>query len=61
MAGYRYRAYIFGIGAQFLWAVALVCPNDEIAKEQARQLADGHEVELWQGDHKIETFKDNHG
>jgi hypothetical protein len=34
----------------------LICPDDETAKEYARQLADGHDVELWQGDHQIATF-----
>jgi len=30
------------------------------AKEYARQLVDGHDVELWQGDRKIESFKHTH-
>jgi hypothetical protein len=55
MAGYR--AYITGIDAQFLGAIALVCPDDEIAKEDASRLAGGYDVELWQGDRKIEMFK----
>jgi hypothetical protein len=55
MAGYR--AYIIGTDGHFLRAVELVCPDDEIAKEYAKRLADGHDVELWQGDRKIETFK----
>jgi hypothetical protein len=38
-------------------AVDLFCPNDEAAKEKAKQLVDGHDVELWQLGRKIETFK----
>jgi hypothetical protein len=37
-----------------------ICPDDETAKEHARQLIDGHDVELWQGDRKIEAFKHTH-
>jgi hypothetical protein len=55
-----YRAYIIGIDGQFLRAIELVCPDDEAAKEYAKQLVDGHDVELWQQDRKIETFKHIH-
>jgi hypothetical protein len=58
MAGYR--AYIIGIDGRFLRAVELVCPDDEVAKEYARRLVDGHDIELWQEDRKIETFKHTH-
>jgi hypothetical protein len=51
-----YRAYIIGIDGQFLRAIELVCPDDDSAKEYAKQLVDGHDVELWQGEHKIATF-----
>jgi hypothetical protein len=33
--------------------VDLVCEDDEAAKERAEQLADGHDVELWQLGRKI--------
>ena len=55
MAGYR--AYIIGIDGRFIRAIELVCPDDEIAKEYARHLVDGHDVELWAGDRRVETFK----
>jgi hypothetical protein len=32
------------------------CENDDAAKEKARQLVDGHDVELWQHDRKISVF-----
>ena len=53
----EYRAYFIGTDGRFLRAVELVCPDDDVAKEYARQLVDGHDVELWQGDRKIEAFK----
>jgi hypothetical protein len=56
----EYRAYLIGIDGHFLRAVELVCPDDEIAKEYAKRLVDGHDVELWQGERKIETFKHAH-
>jgi hypothetical protein len=56
----EYRAYIIGTDGRFLRSVELVCPNEDTAKEYARQLVDGHDVELWQGDRKIESFKHSH-
>jgi hypothetical protein len=53
----EYRAYIIGTDGRFLRAIELICPDDGTAKEYAKQLVDGHDIELWQGDHKIETFK----
>ena len=53
----EYRAYIIGTDGRFLRAIELICPDDETAKQYAKQLVDGHDIELWQGDHKIETFK----
>jgi hypothetical protein len=58
MAGYR--AYILGTDGRFLRAIELVCPDDETAKEYASQLVDGHDIELWQGDRKIEAYKHTH-
>ncbi|EIG62306.1 hypothetical protein Bra1253DRAFT_07219 [Bradyrhizobium sp. WSM1253] len=36
--------------------VDLVCEGVETAKEKAKQLVDGHDVELWDGDRKVATF-----
>jgi hypothetical protein len=36
--------------------VRLVCPDDDTAKEYARQLTDGHATELWQGEKQIGRF-----
>jgi len=53
----EYRAFIIGIDGRFLRAIELVCPDDDSAKEHARQLVVGHDVELWQGDRKITAFR----
>jgi hypothetical protein len=53
----EYRAFIIGTDGRFLRAIELACPDDDSAKEYASQLVDGHDVELWQGDRKITTFK----
>ena len=37
--------------------IALTCPDEAEAIKQAKQLVDGHDVELWQLDRKIETFR----
>ena len=50
----EYRAFMVGLDGHILNVIELVCPNDESAKEYARQLVDGHE--LWQGERQIQTF-----
>jgi hypothetical protein len=52
----HYRAYIMGWDGHIIRPVELFCKDDEDAKEQARQLVDGHDVELWQLDRKITVF-----
>ena len=37
--------------------IDLVCVDDDEAKERAKQLVDGHDVELWQFGRKIAEFK----
>jgi hypothetical protein len=51
-----YRAYIVDRDGHFLTFSALECADDEDAKQQAQQLVDGHDVELWQRDRKVMTF-----
>jgi hypothetical protein len=52
----EYRAYIIGADGRFLRAIELVCPDDDSAKQYARQLVDGHDVELWQADRHVANF-----
>jgi hypothetical protein len=52
----EYRAYLVGPDDHILHCVGLVCDDDEAAKEQAKILADGHNVELWQETRKIAGY-----
>jgi hypothetical protein len=40
--------------------VDIECDDDEAAKERAKLLAGGHDVELWDGARKIAEFKTAH-
>ena len=53
----EYRAYVIGLDGHIELRVDLFCFDAEAAKERARQLVDDRDVELWQGEHRIETFK----
>jgi hypothetical protein len=53
----NYRAYILAPDGRIMRPVDLECPDDEAAKEAAKQLVNIHDVELWHGARKIETFK----
>jgi hypothetical protein len=52
-----YRAYIIGPDGHIKYRIDLRCEHESEAKTLAKELADGHDVELWQLDRKIETFK----
>jgi hypothetical protein len=52
----EYRAYVVGEDGHFVRSIELVCPDDDTAMEYAKNLVDGHDIELWQGERKIETF-----
>ncbi len=52
----EYRAYVVGSDGHFRASVELICADDPEAKEKAKQLAEGYDVELWQLDRKIATF-----
>jgi hypothetical protein len=49
----EYRAYIIGSDGHFHRSVPLDCADDAEAVERAKQLLDGHDVELWQLDRKV--------
>ena len=55
----EYRAYLLRPDGHVHSRVDLLCDHDEAAKERAKQLMDGHDVELWQLDRKIATFTCN--
>ena len=52
----EYRVYIIGPDGHFQNSVILDCADDSAAMEQARQLVNGYDVELWQHDRKIAKF-----
>ena len=52
-----YRAYIIGENGHVENRVDLQCEDEAEARRLAKQLVDGHDVELWQLDRKIETFR----
>ena len=53
----EYRAYIMGPDGHVQNRVDLRCNDEDEAVGLARQLVDGHDVELWQLDRHIETFR----
>lgn len=52
-----YRTYLIGADGHIQQRIDLLCENDEAAKEQAEQLVDGHDVELWHLNRRICAFK----
>jgi hypothetical protein len=51
-----YRAYLIGPDGHIKSRFDLICEHEEAAREQAKQLVDGHDVELWQLGRQIATF-----
>jgi hypothetical protein len=49
----EYRAYTVGIDGHFTASRAFTCANDADAIVWAKQLVDGHDVELWSGERFI--------
>ena len=54
------RTYFIGDGGHITTRVTILAINDE-AKERAKQLVDGHAVELWQEGRKIAIFDPGQG
>jgi hypothetical protein len=48
-----YRAYIIGQDGQFIEAINLDCADDAAAVESAKQIVNGHDVEVWQQDRMV--------
>jgi hypothetical protein len=55
-----YRAYIIGQDGRIQDRVDLFCESDDDAKERAKQLVDGHAVELWDDARQIAVFEPKH-
>jgi hypothetical protein len=56
-----YRAYIIGPDGEFQESVPLDCADDNVAMMKAKQLLDGHHVELWQRTQGVAGFKPQTG
>jgi len=54
----EYRVYLVDTDGHFYDAVHLICADDAEAIEQAKGLAIGHGIELWQLDRKVAVFPD---
>jgi hypothetical protein len=52
----EYRAYLIRPDGYVTHRIDLICDDGNAAKERAKQLAHGHNVELWQLDRKIATL-----
>jgi hypothetical protein len=52
-----YRVYVIGIDGRFIRSIDLSCADDSAAIESAKQLIDGHDLELWQRDRRIARFE----
>jgi hypothetical protein len=52
----QYRAYIIGSDGELQNSVPLECADDAVARKKAKQLVNGHDVELWQPIRKIDTL-----
>ena len=50
-------AYLIGVDGHIAKRVGIVCGDDEEAKDLAKQMADGHAVELWHGACMIAAFE----
>ena len=53
----EYRAYVIGTDGHIERRVDLVLPDETTALQRAKQLVDGHAVELWEGATRIERFE----
>jgi hypothetical protein len=54
---HAYRAYKIDNDGHIIGRVDLHCDDDETAKQHARALVDGYDIELWDGGRKIAIFK----
>ena len=52
----HYRAYIIGSDGHSIKAVDLNCTDDDAARKRAKQMVDGHNVELWEHARRIARF-----
>ena len=51
-----YYAFLIGRDGHIKGREVIVCDDEEEAKSRAKQLVDGHAVELWEEGRKVERF-----
>jgi hypothetical protein len=52
----EYKLYILDQFDQIDRQISLICPSDESAEQVVAQHADGHAMELWQGERFLAHF-----
>jgi hypothetical protein len=52
----EYQVYVLSDDDHIKSRQDISCEDDEIAKERAKQMLDGHAIELWQNTRKIAKF-----
>ena len=52
----EYEAYVLGPDGHITWRYDIVCDDEGAARERAKTLVDDHDIELWEGSRRIETF-----
>jgi hypothetical protein len=54
----QFRAYVIGHDGHIVNRIDLdQCPDEREARKVAKLLVDGHDVELWELDRRIERFQ----
>ncbi|MGY3611038.1 MULTISPECIES: hypothetical protein [unclassified Bradyrhizobium] len=49
----EYRIFILGPDGHIMDRYEFLAPNDDAAKERAKQMMDGHDIELWERGRKM--------
>jgi hypothetical protein len=57
MTRYEYRAFVIGADGHVVDRYDLFCASQDEARDRAKQLVDGQDIELWRGAQKIATFR----
>jgi hypothetical protein len=53
----EYQMRIIGTDGRLRRIIGLLCLDDESAKDDAREVVHGHDIELWQGERRVKRFK----
>jgi predicted dinucleotide-binding enzyme len=53
----HYRVFKIGLDGHVFQCIDLTCSDDNDAKKQAMALVEDHDIELWQLDKRIATYK----